>query len=77
MEWTSDGRLVVLGRSDGKGFLAVWARSPEATSEAGTPSANERQRLVRASAVRRIADCAANSTLPKRDPDDNVLAWAK
>jgi hypothetical protein len=23
MEWTSDGRLVVLGRSDGKGFVAV------------------------------------------------------
>jgi hypothetical protein len=24
MEWTSDGRLVVLGETDGKGFVAVW-----------------------------------------------------
>jgi hypothetical protein len=24
MEWTRDGRLVVLGESDGKGFVAVW-----------------------------------------------------
>jgi len=26
MEWTGDGRLVVLGETDGKGFVAVWRR---------------------------------------------------
>jgi hypothetical protein len=24
MEWTRDGRLVVLGESGGRGFIAVW-----------------------------------------------------
>jgi hypothetical protein len=26
MEWTKDGRLVVLGETDGKGFVAIWRR---------------------------------------------------